>query len=851
MQDAIDTAEMISLMPETAAQEKDDPFAKRFSRVVSQFVALLSLSTSTRTADELVGAGQPLLEFLFALKHEPCIAAVYGAIAQYPGRISWFTNWYLQQLDEHGYHSLLVASFLLRPPPPDSLPTALAYHTLCNRVVQAVRTNYHQDADLVLKALVTTRPATTRLDTPWITDLIYGHWTRSRSYSEAIDLFDSLTELSGQPLSEVVEHVDAAYRVMIQISLEAGEAEAAQALFENLVAVNPSSQGNIRILGLFALDKAKKDEWDAVKAYFQTAYDASKEKCKPDGSKSSKNTFAADAEQVVVPIVKEHIKRHTIAETEAFMKMCINDMGFSINREMVTLLANEYGALGDASTFMGWLTYCTEAGFKVDAAFSNAIVQNCRRHWKFNFRDLRTVYRKLKVLSPDFEDNVTQTIMKHSAISDAKHAGAPVRGRVLSLRIPRPASASSEPPSWAPPELVMGRSKRYFASEDDLHVEMKEAFASGHAAKTVRMFTEAMRQGMPPSAKCLALAVSAAVRSGKEKKKLQDKTGRGNMEAGSEFDLAIDLVRAAHRAGHNIGDATAYLAIAHIDAIDCRANDKAEKREGEGEYAHEYAYPSKASVATAVKTVLTRLGEQNYHISGLALNRAAFFLYKSSHLRGALALAQSAAYAPVADGGGDGLLGYDAYNFSILVSVYARMAVATGIRTATDGAVKAGILDNNMAYKSIKQARRRLKAALDQCSTPDETIADPNLSGEALKLSPLEVALNAEAKSARRYTVTAALREIERTLDLARTARKKLADYRAEVGPSVIGLMQRAAEAAGRPPVNFDDIPYLRKDTAKWANKAKQADEKQANWDLQSELEAQAIDINGAVSAPM
>lgn len=144
VQDAIDTAEMISLMPETAAQEKDDPFAKRFSRVVSQFVALLSLSTSTRTADELVGAGQPLLEFLFALKHEPCIAAVYGAIAQYPGRISWFTNWYLQQLDEHGYHSLLVASFLLRPPPPDSLPTALAYHTLCNRVVQAVRTNYHQ-----------------------------------------------------------------------------------------------------------------------------------------------------------------------------------------------------------------------------------------------------------------------------------------------------------------------------------------------------------------------------------------------------------------------------------------------------------------------------------------------------------------------------------------------------------------------------------------------------------------------------------------------------------------------------------------------------------------------------------
>ncbi|EPE02548.1 hypothetical protein F503_08773 [Ophiostoma piceae UAMH 11346] len=812
--DVPDAAESSFLIPETGAGI--DLFVNRFSRTVARFVELLSASTSTRTADELVNAGMPLLDCLFALGHQPSVKAVYAAITQYPGSIFKFSYWYIRRLEKDGYHGLLVSSFLARPPLPESLPNWLAYFNLCDRVVEATRLNYNQDSDKVLRTLLATRPRTSRLKTPWVTDLIYGHWERTKSFQEARTLFDDLTKLTDQPLSEVVNHADAAYRVMIQISFQAGELVAAQSLFDDLAAIQPSSKGDIRILGLFALEKANQGDWEGVQALFQTALDATESKSESDRQEKS---FASDAERVIVPIIKQHIKDHTIAETEAFLKMCINDMGIPISRELVTLLANEYGALRDARTFISWLWYCANAGFTVDAAFSNAILQNCRKNWKFSFRDLRTIYRKLKVLSPNFEDKVTQTIMTHAAISDAKHIGRAVKGRVLSLRIQQ----QPKQQDLAPPELAKSRRNQHYLDEDDLFVAMKQEFTSGFPAKAVRIYKHAMRGGMPPSPKCLALAVSAAVRSGKEIKKQQQQQqslhGNENARAqyhvasdpfsepvGSEFDVAIDLIKSAHQAGQDIGDATAYLAIAYIDSIPCRVNHGHED---------EYHHRGKSSVATAVKAILARLGAHNYNISGLALNRAAFFLYKSSHLRGALALAKSAAYAPVADGGGGGLLGYNTYNFSILVAVYARLADAEGIRTATEGATKAGALDSAMAYKTMKQSRRRLINALSECNALEE------LAGSGIS-SPAHHFHDADAKRVRRKHATAALREVENAMGLARKARQKLATDRVQVESEAIEIMQQAAEAAGCKPVDFNEIPYLRRDTRAAAQAAGQ-----------------------------
>ncbi|CAK7263120.1 hypothetical protein SEPCBS57363_000406 [Sporothrix epigloea] len=784
-------AESEAALGETDWEANRDIFVRRLQGAVSLFLPTSSSLSCTQPelSKNLIQTAKKLLKCAIAVNDRDLINGIYLSITRCTGDFSDFSKWYSSKIEETGDPALLVSFFIAQPPLPESL-SKHSFYKLGDRIVRAARLSHHVQAGHLFATLIALSASTSiRLRTSWVTELLFGHWQTTKDYNEIQRLFDMIKRQndSRDGAAAATCHFDGAYRVMIQVALEAGRHAEAEALFSQLTAIKPSASHDIRVQGLFVLDKAKRGDWQGVQDDLQQCMKVA----------STEGLNPRDAERIFVPIAKEYVRTHTIGETEDFLKMNVEEVGIPLGRYMVTLLANEYGALREVRSFVAWLEYCAQAGFAVDAAFSNAILLNCRKHWKFGFYDLRTMYRKLRLLCPDFEDTVTQNIMTHAAVSSAKGIARPetAKGRVLSLRVGTPAVGTTATSNGA--KAVLSKSgklstsplseSRNFSNEDDLYVSMKQAFASGKPAKVVRMYKHAMRGGMPASTKCLKFAVGAAIKSG------QSRVTQSNGHVDdSTFDpsMAIDLLETAHAAGHETDAAASYLAVAYIDATSPKSPQD-EKRQSS----------KKASVAMAVKSILLRLNACGVEMSDLALNRAAFHMYKVGHMNGAIALALSAADLPV----GGGRRGYNVWNYSVLILAYVRNADALGIRLATEGAAANGVLSETTSYKVLKQARRRLRhRQLELEATMQESAscdAEPVSHQECLT----------DAGQSHVQHLDAALDAIEDALELARAARQQLNIDRRNLEQEAMRIMQQAALGAESKLVESDRIQHLPK----------------------------------------
>ena len=801
--------------------------------------------TEAELPRKLFRAAKKLIECALAARDHDLVKSIYASIVPCIGDKPKFAKWYKFKVQESGDPALMVSSFVMQPPAADTV-SKHAFFALGDRIVEATRLSHYVQAGPVFETLTALAAATSnRLRTLWVTDLLYGQWQATRDFSAVQTLFKLNTQNSSEAagVAAATYHADGAYRVMMQIALDAGRHAEAEALLAELTALKPSAAHDIRVIGLFALAKAKAGDWQGVQDDFQQAVAAA----------GAKGLNARDAERVFVPIAKEHVRTHTIGETEDFLKTYVEEIGVPLGRYMVTLLANEYGALREVRSFVAWLEYCAQAGFVIDAAFSNAILQSCRKHWKFGFRDLRTMYRKLRLLSPNFEDSVTLTIMTHAAVANAKSIARPdnvknAKSRVLSLRIntaaaaaaaagdkaptaptaptatTATAAASTSAAGATPAKAAKGfmapvstttttsnttitttatiSNNRHFLNEDDLYVAMRQAFATGMPAKVVRMYKHAMRGGMPSSTKCLKLAVGAAVKIGRLPP-AQD-AAHANDHMFFDPSTAIDLIETARAAGHDIDGAASYLVIAYIDA----ASPQSVHGGGSSSSSTKRQIPKKARVAAAVKSILLRLSACGVEMSDLALNRAAFHMYKAGHMSGAIALALSAADLPV----GGGRPGYNVWNYSVLIAAYARNADATGIRTATEGAAANGVLRELRARKVLKQARNRLR----QSHLDAECAVQESSAGSSAESSAHYHQSAAAVQQTRAQHLEEALRAVEDALEQVRAARQQLIAERRQVEQATMRIMQQAAAAMAEAHAKEDGSSSISSGGSNW-----------------------------------
>ncbi len=444
-------------------------------------------------------------------------------------------------------------------------------------------------------------------------------------------------ELFAGSLSDRVIHPDGAFRTMIQISLEAGESVDAERYFAQITALNPGAADNIRFVGLFALSKARLGDWMGVWRMF--------EKTREQGEAAGENRS-----RVFIPILKEHIRTHTIVETEAFLKAYIDKLHVRPSSAMVTLLANEYGNQRDVASFVSWLAYCADAGFKVDAAFSNAILRNCARSWKFCFRDLRTLYQGLRALSPNFENGVTGNIMKHAALSGSRLGGDAALARAVSLDIKQDARPT--------------RGK--FLLEQDVFLEMKRAYREKEYADATGIYQRAREDGTALSPRCLSLAVNACLQ-----------------QPDADRDVAVRLLLSEQAKGHDISSAAAYLLISDLDAV--------------------HATLGSDAATTAINTACQGLEGRQLKISDTLLNKVALRLYEAKQFGSAISYALKAAdirgHRP----------GYNRWNFSVLLWAYSAQPNAAGIRRLVKNIAQTAHKSDGNCYKALKLARQVLR----------------------------------------------------------------------------------------------------------------------------------------------
>lgn len=583
---------------------------------------------------ELLAVGRALLDHAFSLgKSTRAIDVYWRCISVSESRYD-FTSWVITKLHDTGDYKAAIRLFLANYCKMN--PSAPSIIRIAGPVVQSVEKAHNYKPTQVLKAFLSLASGKCHLKTEWIMRLLTAHWRRHGSFEELETFFQQLMELG---LKDVVYHMDGVYRVMIELALESEEDIKAESILAQASVELPQLAHDVRLLGIFARFKAKQQDWDGVRESFA----AMKLDSKP----------ALDAcGTAFVPVVKTYAKDHTVQETDAFMRSYITDLKVPLSRFLVTLMAKQYASIRDLESFVEWLEYCSTAGFQVDAAFTNAVLVSCRRNWNVPFRDLRTLFRKLRALNPNFVDRHTERVMMDAALSsDNKLQGGFARGRVLSLHI----------------TPKMGAVRGKCETEHEVTLAMKEALSYRHPAKALNIYKRALHLGMPFSECALKLAVNAQL-------KLENKP----------YKKTYDLVLKAQHQGNNVNSILNYL-------LGLQLSDLAAKG---------------GEIKSIVETAINRIKDVGLKIADSFLHRAALICLTSGHFEGAHHYALMAA-----ESNNQSEPCYNLENFRIMLYSFAGLLNIDGIRQVLAKAMSSSYKEHTGCLKALKRAREMVMEA--------------------------------------------------------------------------------------------------------------------------------------------
>lgn len=583
--------------------------------------------------------GRRLLELSFAANKLQHVDGLYWRCLVHRQDDYDFTGWFLTRLHEQNEHKSAIKYFLLCYS--KMSPSQESLYAVGDVLVESVAAARNLKAGQVLKALEELCSGTCMLKTAWVMRLLSSHWQRHNDFEATEQIFRAL-RASG--LRNIVAHPDGIYRVMMEIAFKADRPQIAESYFDEIVSEKPGLASDIRLLGLFAQHKARLGDWDGARMSFEAMSVSGKE--------------ASDAYgEVFVPILKIYARGHTTTETEDFLRFYVDELKVPIVAYTVTLMANHYGAVRDVQSLVQWLKYCADSGFKVDAAFSNAILTNCRRRWKLPFSDLRTMFLKLRAMSPEFADKCTEDMMVHAALSDPKCGSRSAVGRVVSLKI--------DPGKLA----IRGKC----APEREVVLAMRQQLSFGRPGQSLRIYKRALHQGMPFSSHALRLAVQASLRV------------REN-----NYEAAYSLIQRAQRSGEDVSGAAVPLLAAQIRHINLSL--------------------AKEDRVDAIRKLMGQLGDKEIRVSDVTLNLAALSCLNAGRYAEAVEYALAAARALDQSGPC-----YNMYNFSILISSYAEMGDLERLRWAISRARLSDYWTELHCLRALKRARKRLDPPGGNC----------------------------------------------------------------------------------------------------------------------------------------
>ncbi|ROW09415.1 hypothetical protein VMCG_02486 [Cytospora schulzeri] len=584
---------------------------------------------------------EQLMQLAFDLGEVDRAADVFWRIQHYTGKADYqVTQWFMGRLFEQQDFSRVVNTFSLLHKSLSEVPSE-TWYAIGDTVTDAVVAANNQKPAKVLQHLLTQCPTHCEVRTTWATKLLYCHWQREHNFRGTADLFRQFEKTYGDRTGLTkVTYPDGVYRVMIQVAVEAEEWEAVDRFMDQLQQIKPSAQKDARILGLLALAKAKMGDWNGVWEDFK------------------KMEVKDRIDDIFVPILKEFVLRHTISETEEFMKGFIDELQVPVCRYMVNVVANQYGAIRNVDLFVNWLEYCSQAGFEVDAAFSNAILTNCRRRWDFSFDELKILYRKLQLLSHNFVDHLTERTMLAAAVR-AGH-GNQKKKKVLNMHIASLGIKSRN--------LSTTRKSR---DPEDTRLEMREAITMRKYQAAIAIYKTALYRGLSLDDGHLRLAVNAAL-----------KTGSGNTQT------ALNMIIDAKARGMDTSLST--MPVFHSVLQQIFSGDISDKDD----------------LLRQVQGLIGRFETSGLSLSATALTRAAHLCVKARHFSGAISLAKMALERKGA------AYPWDGPTFSLFLMAYTHMVDIQGMRWAIVGAYHQSYFHKKSVLKALRDARNLLTKAI-------------------------------------------------------------------------------------------------------------------------------------------
>lgn len=582
--------------------------------------------------DDVKNRGQDLISLLLRYKQMTQVHDVFWRVLKQLERTGDFTAWFIKNLHQHGDHKSVIKYFRLNFS--KAATDTATFESTFNRVLTAVETLRGARAEPVARALAQQcNTAGLRPRAGWLIKLLQCHWDRHHDLQMSRDFF---AEPLFQDLLSKLVNPEAVYQIMVKISVLAGNKEAALHYREETIRLAPGMQNNVWLNGYTTLMKAKNGLWDEVHDDFteMKLYAQSQ-------SEAYNQTFVA--------ILKVFTESHTVAQTEEFIKLYVEEMDVRLHRYAVTLVANKYGALHDDLGFLAWLRYCRSQGLALDAAYTNAILRNLRLEWKLPFEVLVKLYKSIRHLDPVMVDDVTIRIMHSSAMEEGNYSGRDLSRR---LRILGPL------PSNLPHKF---RS----ANERDVLHAMTEVVLRGKPVRAVVMYKRALTFGMPWCPKCFRVAVKASLQ-----------------RAGDNFGRTTKLISETHAEGHDITDAASMLIKAQIT---------------------QFRGPFE-EVMRNLRALITRFEALGLTIESSVLTHAAVMATQChQHSRAVdfcmLAMEQSGATNPC----------FSRQNLRALLSAYWQTLNIDGLRWLVDSLPSSPLAADKKAFGLLKSAKRHMK----------------------------------------------------------------------------------------------------------------------------------------------
>ncbi|KAK2011063.1 hypothetical protein LZ32DRAFT_639109 [Colletotrichum eremochloae] len=488
--------------------------------------------------------------------------------------------WSMLQLVGHNQHIVAIDAFLGVFAKLDH--TSAYSKRICADIVESVIGSRGYECREVLRVINQLRDRD-GWDMPrlWLRDLLWVYWNSTCNFANTLQLFNDALEAN-------FYGIDNTYDIqsrMVRICIEANQADKARLHLEHLIAKYPKARQDVEIL---------------VRRDFETM------KPMQSSSKHNREHF----KRVFVATLETYSKTHTWGEVETFLETYIPEFGLSLDRHLVTFIADRHAKCRDVQALKRWLIFCKDAGYTTDGSFWTSMLASCKRDWKYDSQQILNLYRAMK--GAGFDD----------AFPDIERC---VKNLTLTNTIERSKRVRVTAYMVSP------------ANEASAFERMKVEAQLGNWRRVLSVYKRAVHNGMGHTSRCLKLAVRATVHF-----------------EGSRSRQAMSLLSKAQAEGCDVSEAMYPIVFTQLEEIEKAHKATAAGREdGRG---RPFPY---------IKAIFDDLRGRDLHIDDGLFNRAARVCQALRNYREMISFCIIAAEV---NGRND--LCYSVHNFSNLLAAY-------------------------------------------------------------------------------------------------------------------------------------------------------------------------------------